>query len=60
MVDRMFEPCPIIDYNMCGFCTHHKGHIYCGIAGAENKIEENLKRCPKLKRKTRQRKRMTY
>ena len=61
MVNGMFEPCPIINYKMCGFCTHHKRHIYCGIAGAENKIEENLHLCPKVKTKRGQRKkRMTY
>lgn len=46
MVDGMFEPCPIIDYKMCGFCTHYQGHIYCGATSANNKIEENLFICP--------------
>ena len=48
MVNGMFEPCPIINYKMCGFCTHNKGHIFCGASSAKgnNKIEENLFICP--------------
>ena len=57
----MFEACPLIDYKMCGFCTHYRGHIYCGVAGANNKIEENLHLCPKIKKRRGQRKkRMKY
>jgi hypothetical protein len=48
MVDGMFEPCPLINHRECGFCTHHKGHIYCGAsrAGKTNKIQEDLLKCP--------------
>ena len=53
MVDEMFEPCPLIDYKICAFCAHQYGHVYCGVATTENKINENLKICPlpKLKKK---------
>jgi hypothetical protein len=62
----MFEACPLIDYRKCGFCTHHKGHIYCGASSARgnNKIEENLKICPvprlrKVKEKREQQEKQT-
>ena len=48
MVDGMFEPCPLMNYRSCAFCTHEKGHIYCGASKARsnNKVEENLYTCP--------------
>lgn len=48
MVNGMFEPCPLILHKECCFCTHSKGHVYCGASKArsKNKIEEDLHTCP--------------